>query len=303
MPLFTMHSHSSCLSLRILPMRSLVNGSSLMISQWRHLRPLSTLPHTGTPPPEYKPWSLPDVFKGDPIARRRAFGKNIPKVLPKILQISKTRRRRLRNEVKRIRKKVRENLLRLAGWSGDPREIIPSTKLPVPKSVQAQRHAEKIAKIESRVLNPVRVEHLDVSGDKKSRVKDASKLFAVFECSGKQYKVTEDDAIMTEWVKNVDVGQEVLFYNVLMVGSQKYTEIGRPYLHDFCIKAEVEEHLKLGKLITFKKRRRKGSKNKKGHRPRVSILRIKEIVWEKGVSNQLKSIEAKTRSSSQSSST
>ena len=103
------------------------------------------------------------------------------------------------------------------------------------------------------------------------------KEFAVVELMGKQFKVAPDDVIVADKIEDMDIGETFDIEDVLLVGSEMDTVIGRPYVPGVRVIAEVEEQTKDRKVIAFKMRRRKNSKRLKGFRRQVSILRILEI--------------------------
>lgn len=108
-------------------------------------------------------------------------------------------------------------------------------------------------------------------------VADPNRLFAIFSCSGSQFKVTEGDVIMTHLQPHLEVGKSVEYSQVLLVGSSQFTVIGKPLVKNCVVKATVQEQCKLGKLIVFKMKRRKGYRKKEGVRAPVTILKIDSI--------------------------
>ena len=93
-------------------------------------------------------------------------------------------------------------------------------------------------------------------------------LFAVIAHSGTQYKVSQDDTIVVDKIRGVDIGDQIELDEVLLVGSKKTTLIGCPLVTGSKVLASVEEIAKDKKLITFKTRRRKASKSTRGFRRR-----------------------------------
>jgi large subunit ribosomal protein L21 len=102
-------------------------------------------------------------------------------------------------------------------------------------------------------------------------------VFAVVEISGTQYKVTPDDVVITEKIRGVDVNDKLRLNRVLLLGSQTETVIGRPYVGEASVTAAVEEQFLDGKVIVFKKRRRKNSRRTNGHRQPLTSLRILSV--------------------------
>ncbi|RUO98457.1 50S ribosomal protein L21 [Hyphomicrobium sp.] len=101
-------------------------------------------------------------------------------------------------------------------------------------------------------------------------------MYAVIKTGGKQYRVSKDDVVTIERVSG-DAGAKVEFGEVLMVGSGADVTIGAPFVSGAKVIAELVEHSRGPKLIAFKKRRRKNSRRKKGHRQDLSIVRITDI--------------------------
>lgn len=102
-------------------------------------------------------------------------------------------------------------------------------------------------------------------------------MFAVMKTGGKQYKVQSGDVLRIERVA-ANAGEKIQFNEVLMVGST----IGAPFVKDAGVQADVIDQIKGEKLIHFVKRRRKhGSQRTKGHRQKLTLVRITDIL-EKG---------------------
>ncbi len=104
------------------------------------------------------------------------------------------------------------------------------------------------------------------------------KLFAVVLFKGLQHKITKYDTIMLERIDDLNVGDTFTFDKVLLVGSDEYTSIGRPYVNSAKVLATVEEKSLTEKVIVFKKKRRKGYQRNQGHRQSVMHVRILKII-------------------------
>lgn len=100
-------------------------------------------------------------------------------------------------------------------------------------------------------------------------------MFAVIKTGGKQYRVAADDVI--EVGKLAAKAGEIVTFPVLVLGGEK-TTIGAPTVSGAAVAAEVIEQTRGPKVIAFKKRRRKHSKRKRGHRQDLTIVRITEIL-------------------------
>ena len=102
-------------------------------------------------------------------------------------------------------------------------------------------------------------------------------MFAVMKTGGKQYRVQSGDVLRVEKLA-ADAGEMIQFNEVLMVGST----VGAPMIVGAGVQAEVIDQIKGPKTINFVKRRRKhSSKRTKGHRQKLTLVRIKDIL-EKG---------------------
>lgn len=101
--------------------------------------------------------------------------------------------------------------------------------------------------------------------------------FAVLQSGGSQFKVTADDIIYHNKIPGMQVNDVLEFGDVLMVGTQQETTIGRPFIPGAAVIAAVEENLKDAKVHVFKKKKRKGYSKLKGHRSHITALRILEL--------------------------
>ena len=101
-------------------------------------------------------------------------------------------------------------------------------------------------------------------------------IFAVIKIAGLQYKVTKDDTIMAEKLP-YDIGTQIVFDTVMLVGTPLFTLIGRPIISEAKVYVTVEQQTLSQKLIVFKKKRRKGYTKNRGHRQEVTILRVDKI--------------------------
>jgi len=105
-------------------------------------------------------------------------------------------------------------------------------------------------------------------------------MFAVLKTGGKQYKVQSGDVLRVEKLA-ADAGEKVQFNDVLMLGGDQ-TVVGAPFIEGAAVQAEVVDQVKGDKVVKFVKRRRKhGSQRTVGHRQKLTLLRVTEIL-EKG---------------------
>ena len=101
-------------------------------------------------------------------------------------------------------------------------------------------------------------------------------MFAVFKTGGKQYRVAAEDVLKVDKIKG-EPGEIVEFGEVLAVGGDSVA-LGAPTVAGATVAAEVLDQGRGGKIIAFKKRRRKNSRRKRGHRQEFTLLRITEIL-------------------------
>ena len=101
-------------------------------------------------------------------------------------------------------------------------------------------------------------------------------MYAVIKTGGKQYRVAAEDVLVVEKVTG-NAGETVTFSEVLMLGGAGEAKFGTPMLAGASVTAEVVAQGRGAKTIAFKKRRRKNSRRKKGHRQEYTTVRIKGI--------------------------
>ncbi|NVO55217.1 50S ribosomal protein L21 [Rhodobacteraceae bacterium B1Z28] len=102
-------------------------------------------------------------------------------------------------------------------------------------------------------------------------------MFAVLKTGGKQYKVQAGDVLRVEKLA-ADAGEKVQFNDVLMLGGDAPV-VGAPFVDGAAVQAEVVEQIKGDKVIKFVKRRRKhSSKRTVGHRQKLTLVKITDIL-------------------------
>jgi large subunit ribosomal protein L21 len=101
-------------------------------------------------------------------------------------------------------------------------------------------------------------------------------MYAVIKTGGKQYRVAKDDVLEIERLAG-EAGSKIEFTEVLMVGEGASVKVGKPTVAGAKVTAELVEQSRGPKLIAFKKRRRKNSRRKRGHRQDLSTVRITSI--------------------------
>lgn len=101
-------------------------------------------------------------------------------------------------------------------------------------------------------------------------------MFAVIKTGGKQYKVAENDVILVEKLE-VEPGQDVTFNEVLMVGQDSNLKVGAPLVQGASVAAKVLDQAQADKVLIFKKNRRHNYRRKRGHRQKLTVVRITGI--------------------------
>jgi large subunit ribosomal protein L21 len=102
-------------------------------------------------------------------------------------------------------------------------------------------------------------------------------MFAVLKTGGKQYRVQSGDMLRVEKLA-ADAGEKVQFNEILMLGGDAPV-VGAPFVAGAAVQAEVVDQVKADKVISFIKRRRKhGSQRTRGHRQKLTLLRVTEIL-------------------------
>ena len=105
--------------------------------------------------------------------------------------------------------------------------------------------------------------------------------FAIIQTGGKQYKVSASEILKIERLDNKE-GKTVEFKNVLFLNDDKNTEIGNPNIQGAKVEATILKNTKNKTILVFKKRRRKNSRKKYGHRQPISLIRITKIFSKDG---------------------
>ena len=105
--------------------------------------------------------------------------------------------------------------------------------------------------------------------------------FAVIQTGGKQYKVSASEILKVERLESPE-GKTVEFKNVLFLNDDNSTEIGNPNIQGAKVEATILKNTKNKTILVFKKRRRKNSRKKYGHRQPISLIRITKIFSKNG---------------------
>ena len=102
-------------------------------------------------------------------------------------------------------------------------------------------------------------------------------MFAVIKTGGKQYKVTAAEKITVMSLPG-EAGSLVIFDQVLALFDGETNHVGAPHVAGASVVGEIVEQTRGPKVIAFKKRRRKNSRRKRGHRQDLTIVRVTDIL-------------------------
>lgn len=124
-----------------------------------------------------------------------------------------------------------------------------------------------------------------VGGEGRHRVRSTERapiegygaMYAVIRTGGKQYRVAKDDIIIIERLEG-DAGNSLEFAEVLMLGGDAGVKVGAPLVAGAKVTGELVAQTRGPKVVAFKKRRRKNSRRKIGHRQDLTKVRITSIV-------------------------
>ena len=106
--------------------------------------------------------------------------------------------------------------------------------------------------------------------------------FAVIQTGGKQYKVKAGEIIKIEKLENSKPETKVEFKEILAYGDEKNIELGLPTISGAKVEADLLKNSKNRTILIFKKRRRKNSRRKNGHRQQYSLIKISKIFSKDG---------------------
>jgi large subunit ribosomal protein L21 len=101
-------------------------------------------------------------------------------------------------------------------------------------------------------------------------------MYAVVDIAGKQFKVEKDQYVYLPRLE-AEAGASVQFDKVLLIDTDGKVQVGTPVIPGAKISGKVLEHVKDGKVIVFKKKRRKGYAVKNGHRQQFTKVQIETI--------------------------
>jgi large subunit ribosomal protein L21 len=105
-------------------------------------------------------------------------------------------------------------------------------------------------------------------------------MYAIVDIRSKQFKVSEGDTLYVPYQKELEVGDEVTYGDVMLLSEDGQIEIGQPVIDGAAVTAEVLDHVKGDKKIVFKFKRRNRYRVKRGHRQPYTQIEITGITAE-----------------------
>ena len=125
--------------------------------------------------------------------------------------------------------------------------------------------------------------------------------YAVIQTGGKQYKVKAGEILKIERLEESKPNSKIEFKEILAYGDDKSIEVGSPVISGAKVEADLVKNGKNKTVLIFKKRRRKNSRRKNGHRQEFSLIKISKIFSKDGkilseakkISKPIKKVEKK----------
>ena len=106
--------------------------------------------------------------------------------------------------------------------------------------------------------------------------------YAVIQTGGKQYKVKAGEILKIERLEESKPSSKIEFKEILAYGDDKNIEVGSPVISGAKVEADLVKNGKNKTVLIFKKRRRKNSRRKNGHRQQYSLIKISKIFSKDG---------------------
>jgi large subunit ribosomal protein L21 len=102
-------------------------------------------------------------------------------------------------------------------------------------------------------------------------------MYAIIKTGGKQYKVEEGLNLLVEKLNEAEVGQEIVFDEVLLLSKDNKTIIGKPLVEGAKVLATIVAQKRAPKVLVFKRKPKKGYKKLQGHRQYVTEVKVTKI--------------------------
>jgi large subunit ribosomal protein L21 len=102
-------------------------------------------------------------------------------------------------------------------------------------------------------------------------------MYAIFKSGGRQYKAEKGATIELDR-QGPKEGEKVEFAEVVAFHDGQKCRVGTPLVRGIRVLGEVVRNFKGDKVRVFKFRRREGYHRTRGHRSRLTLVRITDIV-------------------------
>ena len=100
-------------------------------------------------------------------------------------------------------------------------------------------------------------------------------MYAVIRTGGKQYRIEEGDVLRIEKISG-DVGADVTFEDILLIGGAESTKVGRPKLSGVKVVAKIVAQKKHPRVVHFRKEK-EGWTRRRGHRQPYTEVKVTSI--------------------------
>jgi large subunit ribosomal protein L21 len=100
-------------------------------------------------------------------------------------------------------------------------------------------------------------------------------MYAVIRTGGKQYRVSEGDVLRIEKIAG-DVGSDVTFNEVLLLGGSESPKIGQPLVGGAKVAAKILAQDKHRRVLHFRKEK-EGWTRRRGHRQPYTEVKVTSI--------------------------
>ncbi len=100
-------------------------------------------------------------------------------------------------------------------------------------------------------------------------------MYAVIRTGGKQYRVAEGDVLRIEKIAG-DVGAEVTFTDVLMLGGTDSPKVGKPTVSGARVVGKVLAQVQHRRVLHFRKEK-EGWTRRRGHRQPYTEVKVTSI--------------------------
>ena len=101
-------------------------------------------------------------------------------------------------------------------------------------------------------------------------------MLAVIKTGGKQYKIEVGDVIKIEKLEG-EIGDKIIFEEVLLLENEKGVEIGAPFLKGVKVEGRLIKTFKDKKVVGIKFKAKKRNKTKFGHRQTLTEVEITKL--------------------------